>query len=216
MFGCSSSILPSEAKEWWDFWTANYLAYEAFTKEVQFFRIFNIAWIFCWEYRYQNYLLNSFPLSVVRIYKVRWWNEYKTKLCGKENVEYFCWTKPKKYTLQNIHTFDKNKEVARGPSTPTKMEVSSTSTKSKSKGLTQKQWDILKVLKDDPAMRQIFLQKLIDNGNLDDNSTSAESATKPRIADLLDSRNPYDLWQKTKEKSPQRSWPLAKVRAITN
>lgn len=73
------------------------------------------------------------------------------------------------------------------------MEVSSTSTKSKSKGLTQKQRDILKVLKDDPAMRQIFLQKLIDNDNLDDNSTSAEFATKPRIADLQDSQNPYDL-----------------------
>ena len=62
---------PSEVKEEWDFWTANSLAYEAFTKEVQFFRIFNIAWIFCWGYRYQSFLLNSSPLSVVRIYKVR-------------------------------------------------------------------------------------------------------------------------------------------------
>jgi len=42
--------------------------------------------------------------------------------------------KPKKYTLQNIHTFDKITK----PSTPTKMEFSSSSTKSKSKGLTQK------------------------------------------------------------------------------
>lgn len=49
------------------------------------------------------------------------------------------------------------------------MEVSSTSTKSKSEGLTQKQRDILKALKDDPAMRQIFLQKLLDNDDLDDN-----------------------------------------------
>ena len=112
----------------------------------------------------------------MRIYKVRWWNEYETKLCGKENVEYFCITKTKKFTLQNIHSFDE-KDVARGPSTQTKMEVSSSSTKSKSKGLTQKQRDILEVLKDDPAIRQISLQKLLDNDVKDDNSSSAESGT---------------------------------------
>jgi len=43
------------------------------------------------------------------------------------------------------------------------MEVSSSSTKSKSKEVTQKQGDILEVLKGDPPMRQVFLQKLIDN-----------------------------------------------------
>ena len=43
------------------------------------------------------------------------------------------------------------------------MEVSSSSTKSKSKEVTQKQGDILQVLKGDPAMRQVFLQKLLDN-----------------------------------------------------
>jgi len=76
-----------------------YPRYEAYTKEVQVFRAFNIAWIFCWEYKYQNCLLNSFPLSIVQIYKVRWWNEYKTQLSGIEDVEYFCKTKTKKYSL---------------------------------------------------------------------------------------------------------------------
>jgi len=163
MFGCSPSILPCEAKEGWDFWIADTLGCEAYTKEVQFFRIFNIAWIFYWEYRHQNYLLNLFPLCIVRIYKVRWSSEYKTKLCGKENAQYFCRTKTKNYTIQNIHTFDKITELASKPPTPTKMEVSSSSTKSKSKEVTKKQGDILQVLKGDPAMRQVFLQKLLDN-----------------------------------------------------
>jgi len=96
MFGCSSLVFPSKDKEGWDFWITNTPTYEAYTKEVRFFRTFNISWIFCWEYRYQNYLFNSFPLSIVWIYKVRWWNEYKTMLCRKENVEYFCKTKTKK------------------------------------------------------------------------------------------------------------------------
>ena len=73
------------------------------------------------------------------------------------------------------------------------MKVPSSSTKSKSKGLTQKQRDILEVLKDDPAIRQIFLQNLHDNVVTDDNSSSAESTTKPRIEDLQDSQDPYDL-----------------------
>ena len=55
----------------------------------------------------------------------------------KENVEYFCRIKTKKFTLQNIYSFDK-KDTACGPSTGTKTKVSSSSTKSKSKGLTQK------------------------------------------------------------------------------
>ena len=118
----------------------------------------------------------------MRIYKVIWWNEYKTKLCGNENVEYFCTTKTKKSTLQNINSFDK-KDVDRGPSTLTEMEVSSSFTKSKSKGLTQKQRDILEVLKDDPVIRHIFLQNLLDNDVRDGNSISAESASKPGIED---------------------------------
>ena len=111
---------------------------------------------------------------------------------AKENVEYFCRTKTKKFTLQNIYSFDK-KGTACGPSTGTKTKVSSSSTKSKSKGLTQKQRHILEVLKDDRAFRQIFLQNLLENDVTDDNSSSAESATKPRIEDLHDSQDRYDL-----------------------
>ena len=85
-FGCSLSVLPIEAQGGWDFWDKNVSSMEAYTKEVQFFRIFNIAWIFCWEYRLQNYLQNSFPLSLVRVYKVKWWNEFKTKLYCSENI----------------------------------------------------------------------------------------------------------------------------------
>ena len=55
----------------------NVTSLEVYTKEVQFFMIFNMAGIFSWEYRLQNYLKNSFPLSLVRVYKVKWWNEFK-------------------------------------------------------------------------------------------------------------------------------------------
>ena len=80
------------------------------------------------------------------------------------------------------------------------MELSSSSTKSKSKEVTQKQGDILKVLKGDPVMRQVFLEKLLDNDDSDENSSSAESAGKPRIEDLEDSHDPYNLWQQQNSK----------------
>jgi len=68
-------------------------------RAVQFYRTFNIAWIFSWEYWFHNYLLNTFPMSIVRFYKVNWWNEFRTKLYYKENVEFFCKSKTKKFTL---------------------------------------------------------------------------------------------------------------------
>jgi len=55
---------------------------------------------------------------------------------------------------------------------------------------------ILEVLKDDPAMREIFLQKLVYNEESGDVSSSAELPTKPRICDLQDTQDAYDFLQK--------------------
>jgi len=68
---------------------------------------------------------------------MKWWNEFKTKLCGKENVKHFCKTNTKKFTLHNLHLFEKNAKIE--PSAPTKKESSSSSTKTKAKGLSQKE-----------------------------------------------------------------------------
>ena len=89
---------------------------------------------------------------MVHIYKNKWWNEYKAKLCCKENVEYFCKTKTKKFTLHNLHTFEKKKEVATGQSIPIKRESPTTSTKARVKGLSQKEHEILELLKDGPGI----------------------------------------------------------------
>jgi len=102
-------------------------------KEVQFFKQFNVASIFCWEYRLQQFLPAPYPLSLVRSYKINWWPEFKVRLCDKENVEHFCKTNKKKFTLHNLHLFEKSKLA---PTTPTKKESSSSSTKTKAKGLS--------------------------------------------------------------------------------
>ena len=55
---------------------------------------------------------------------------------------------------------------------------------------------ILEVLKDNPTTGEIFLQKLLDNEDSSDDSSSAELATKLRICDLSDTQDPYDFLQK--------------------
>jgi len=149
------------------------------------------------EYRLQHFLPHPYPLSLVRIYKVKWWSEFKTRLCSKENVAYFCKTGKRKFTLHNVHLFEKTKVA---PATPaqkyTKKEhSSSSSTKPKNKGLSQKERDLLEYLKDDPGMKQIVLQKILDKQTNSDEDTvsSAASSSPPKPEDFQDSQDPYEL-----------------------
>jgi len=52
---------------------------------------------------------------------------------------------------------------------------------------------ILEALKDDPAMRQIVLQKLLENEDISGDSSLVELATEPTISVLQHSQDPYDL-----------------------
>jgi len=91
-------------------------------------------------------------------------------------------------------------EKAKAPATPIKKEIkqeksSSSSTKSKARGLSQKERELLEYLKDDPSMKQIVLQKIlykqIKNSDYDTVS-SASSSSPPKLEDLQDSRA-YEL-----------------------
>jgi len=194
MFDGLTVLFPTEAQEGWAYWSQASTNRELYMKDVQFFKQFNVAWIFSWEYCLQYFLTNPYPLSLVRIYKVKWWSEFKTRLCGKENIEHFCRTNKKKFTLHNLQLFEKASKMA--PVTPTKKEKSSSSsTKTKARGLSQKEKDLLKYLKDDPNMKQIVLQKILDKqGDSDDDTVSyAASSSPPKSEDLQDSEDPYEL-----------------------
>jgi len=157
-----------------------------------------VAWIFSWEYRLQNFIPTLYPLSLVRIYKIKWWPEFKAQLCGKENVDYFCKNGKRKFTLRNLHLFEKSKVA---PATPSKKEIkkeksSSSSTKTKARGLSQKEKDLLDYLKDDPSMKQIVLQKILNKQEDSDdetNSFAASSSSPKKPEDIQDSQDPYDL-----------------------
>ena len=71
----------------------------------------------------------------------------------------------------------------------------SSSTKTKAKGLSQKEKDLLDYLKDDPDMKQIVLQKILNKqGDSDDETNSpAASSSPPKPEDVQDSQDPYDL-----------------------
>ena len=57
---------------------------------------------------------------------------------------------------------------------------------------SQKQRDILELLKDDPVMRIAYIQKFMIDDGLDDDS-SLRSSTKRKDCALQDSQEPYDL-----------------------
>ena len=105
-------------------------------------------------------------------------------------LEHFCKHGKRKFTIHNLPMFDK----AKAPLTPSKKEVkteqsSSSSTKSKAKGLSQKERDLLEYLKDDPNMKQIILQKILDKqSNSDDETASSASSSSPqKFEDFQDS-----------------------------
>jgi len=101
----------------------------------------------------------------------------------QRECELFCKSKTKKFTLHNLHLVEK-KAIIEAP-TPTKKESSSSSTKSKTKGLSQKERGPIEYLKDDPGMRHIVLQKILDKkGDSDDEiiSSAASFSKNQRIA----------------------------------
>jgi len=111
-------------------------------------------------------------------------------------VEHFCKHGKRKFTLHNLHLFEKVK----APTTPIKREVKqekslSSSRKPKARGLSQKERDLLEYLKDDPPMTQIVLQKILDKQtNTDDDTvSSASSSLPPKPEDFQDSQDPYEL-----------------------
>jgi len=57
---------------------------------------------------------------------------------------------------------------------------SSSSTKTKAKGLSQKERNLLDYLKDDPDMKQIVLQKILNKqGDSDDETVSSAASSSP-------------------------------------
>ena len=66
------------------------------------------------------------------------------------------------------------------------------SSKSRNKGLTQKEKDVLEYLKSDPEMRSIFLQKILDKASSDDDASSTASNVKQHDM-YQDSQDPYDM-----------------------
>ena len=195
-FDNTPAILPLEGKMGWDYWVSHTPNIEPYMKEAPFFRTFNVAWIFCWEYQFQHFLQPSFPLSVVRIYKVRWCNDFKIILCGKENVTHFLSTNTKIDTLFNLAQIEAPpKQPALAQPTPSKMETSSSTKRSShSSGLTQRQKDLLEALNEEPVLRKVYLQKFMAEDHTSDHSDKAgSSASTTKSADeLQDSQDPYE------------------------
>jgi len=80
--------------------------------------------------------------------------------------------------------------------TPSKKEKdhrSSSSRKTKTKGLSQKEKDLLAFFRNDPEMQQEVLQKILQDNSDNDTASSAASSSPPKPEDFQDSQDPYEL-----------------------
>jgi len=96
-----------------------------------------------------------------------------------------------KFTLHNLQQIKATKQTEKAssirPFTPSKMETSSnTKGSSKAKGFIQK----LEIIKDEPDLQKIYLQKLMNDHS---NVSEPASTTKPKTCDLQDLQDTYDI-----------------------
>lgn len=90
-FGPTLQILPPACQEG----ALHYIKVNKdteFTRFLKFMAEFKVPWIFCWEYQLQTFFGKGIPLSMVRIYKVRWWEKYDVSLANLQNVKQFLQT----------------------------------------------------------------------------------------------------------------------------
>ena len=78
---------------------------EEYTRSILFHTEFKVPWIFCWSFKIMQDLEAPLPMSLVREFKVKWWDEFKQEICSQETVLKFLQTGEKlKWTMQQLVT----------------------------------------------------------------------------------------------------------------
>ncbi|KAK9667136.1 hypothetical protein RND81_14G235600 [Saponaria officinalis] len=62
---------------------------ELYQKPLLFHTEFKIPWIVCWSYNLRQILPQPYPLSLIREFKVKWWNKFDPIICSPDSVQSF-------------------------------------------------------------------------------------------------------------------------------
>ncbi|KAK9748083.1 hypothetical protein RND81_02G034500, partial [Saponaria officinalis] len=91
LFGPVQEIYPPICKKGFETFIANTKG-ELYAKPLIFHDEFKIPWILCWSYSLRQILPQPYPLSLVREFKIKWWNKFMTEICSSDNVLSFIQT----------------------------------------------------------------------------------------------------------------------------
>lgn len=84
-FGSSPQIFPDKAQLAFDYYIKNAKETD-YTKPLRFHKNLQVGWIFCWIYDLLQLFPKPYPLSLCRIYKVRWWEKFDLELLTIDKV----------------------------------------------------------------------------------------------------------------------------------
>ncbi|KAK9724327.1 hypothetical protein RND81_05G064400 [Saponaria officinalis] len=62
---------------------------DLYQKPLIFHAEFKIPWIICWSYNLRQILPQPYPLSLIREFKIKWWDKFDTTICSPEAVQSF-------------------------------------------------------------------------------------------------------------------------------
>lgn len=88
LLGADEQIYPAECKEGFQAYS-KHIALEKFKIPLCFHAEFKIPWILCWSFTLQSILPKPFPWSLVREFKVKWWDKFQQEICSAKNVQTF-------------------------------------------------------------------------------------------------------------------------------
>ncbi|HEU5121162.1 MAG TPA: hypothetical protein VFT71_09245 [Candidatus Nitrosocosmicus sp.] len=85
LFGPTPQIYPKECNEGFTTFVAN-SNYQAYETPVMFHAEFKIPWILCWSYCLKQHLPRPYPYSLIREFKIKWWDKFTLEICSTKNV----------------------------------------------------------------------------------------------------------------------------------
>ncbi|KAK9713131.1 hypothetical protein RND81_06G005200 [Saponaria officinalis] len=62
---------------------------DLYKKPLLFHAEFKIPWIICWNYNLRQTLPQPYPLSLIREFKIKWWDKFDIAICSPEAIQSF-------------------------------------------------------------------------------------------------------------------------------
>ncbi|KAK9667744.1 hypothetical protein RND81_13G008700 [Saponaria officinalis] len=146
---------------------------ELYQKPLLFHSEFKIPWIVCWSYNLRQILPQPYPLSLIREFKVKWWNKFDPIICSPDSVQSF---------LQGGRKLERavrdfNKPFAQASSSSSKARPPRHSRPSSTHHSPEERKSAMKHMVKDPIFRNELLQIIRQEKDKEDDESSASSSS---------------------------------------